>query len=74
MNIKTKFDKNQTIWTIHENKPYAFEVRAIKVLIDYYGQTVQYCAVSNPKVIPNSAIWFDEVNCFASKQALLKSL
>ena len=74
MIITIKFEKGQYIWTMHKNKPYEFEVKAIRFIDDHYGRKIFYCEDSTPNIQPEVKIWHDEKECYATKSALIKSL
>ena len=74
MNIKTKFNVSDEVWVIRNNKPYSFRIQSIQMKLDYTALDLYYTAATRPFVPGVSLEWFNEKDCFKSKQALLKSL
>ena len=74
MNIKTKFNRHQNVWTMQNNVPTEFKIEAIKVEEDYYGRNTSYCNTATPNVNSAHVVWHLEKECFASKVLLIKSL
>lgn len=76
MKIETKFNLNQDVWAMKDNKPYSFRVWDIEVAIesvpcDYYGTKVN---TSTRYRGYGSSPWVYENYLFTSKEELLESL
>lgn len=76
MRVETKFNINDTVWIMKDNKSYSFGIWGISIHVsayptDYYGmgvsQSITYSDFGNHVSVKES-------NCFASKEELLASL
>lgn len=76
MKIETKFNLNDSVWLMKENKIVNVEISAIEI---FHVGTDQDKITYNGKNVINPVSWLDHTNLheymlFSSKEALLKSL
>lgn len=76
MDIKTKFQLNQDVWMMKDNKPYSFKIFDIIAHVNM-RDVGNYCSVIDTTIKYIGYSGHPEVyedNCFASKEELIASL
>ncbi len=76
MEFKTKFNKEEKVWYMKNNKPTEVVISAIEI---FYVNTSQDHIKYNAKDVINPVTWLDHTNLFEhmlfhTKEELLKSL
>lgn len=77
MTIETKFNLNEEVWIMKDNKPYSFNIWDIQITTgliptDYYGTKIT--SSIKYRGYGGSAPWFYEHQLFSTKEELLASL
>lgn len=70
MDITTKFNVGDKLWTIKDCKAYEFEVDRIRIYANKTNTDVYYY----PKCDVMSSESYKEDNCYSSKEELIKAL
>jgi hypothetical protein len=70
MDIKTKFNVGDKLWTIKDFKAYEFEVGRISIYADKQNADVNYY----PKGDFMSTDSYKEINCYSTKEELISTL
>ena len=71
MTIETKFKNGDKFWAMDNNKPTQFNVFSINIRIE--GTKSENIKILY-SIVNGGSFSFDDKNCYATKEALLKSL
>lgn len=75
MEITTKFNPGDTVWTMEENKPHQFKINRIEIEIRSKCKSIYYVDCTSPST-PSGEVgeeYYISSRCFATKSELLRS-
>ena len=71
MEVRTKYNVGNKLWTINKNKALEFEVESVSARVDEQETMILYYAKEENTFIGTA---YEEKYCFASKEELIHSL
>ena len=82
MNVETKFNPGDEVWTMHQNKPHSFRISTIEISLygpgspmSKYGNSEVYVELIHTGQRNNPQhLRFSAKECYPSKEALCKAL